>query len=108
MLETLLQSTPFIFYSDHDTQGAQIFANLKYGSILLSYVIDYSIRCNLERMGILSTELTLQKEIDLMLAGTGVCHFLYLQHASANRLYQKFHLALLSDGNHSGIERFIA
>ena len=158
MLERLLGNKPFVFFSDHDTQGAQIFPNLKYGSILSSYATDilrcprlewggptqkqllqhleathadadtpwssrlpkllkrmtlrptrsdHSIIRNLERMGILDEEPTLREELDLMLAGTGVCRFLCLQHATANLLYKKFHLALLSDGNHGGMERFI-
>ena len=36
---------------------------------------DYSIVRNLESMGILDSEPTLREEIDLMLAGTGVCCF---------------------------------
>ncbi|KAK0508099.1 hypothetical protein JMJ35_009183 [Cladonia borealis] len=51
---------------------------------------DHSIMRNLESMGLLDNEPILRKELDSMLSGTG-----------------KFHLALLSDGNHSGMERFI-
>lgn len=129
MLDGLLIATPFVFFSDHDTQGAQIFTNLKYGSILSSYATDilrcprlewggptqkqllqhleaahtnaemewgsrraellkrmnlratrtdHSIIRNLESMGVLDDEPTLRNEIGLMLAGTGVCLFVYL------------------------------
>ena len=68
---------------------------------------DHSVIRNLEHMGLLSGEPILRKELDLILAGTGVCRFFRLQQVNANRFYKKFHLALLSDGNHGGMERFI-
>ena len=58
-------------------------------------------------MGLLSDEPILRKELDLILAGTGVCRFFCMQQVNANRLHKKSNLALLSDGNHGGMERFI-
>ena len=69
---------------------------------------DHAIVRNFNKLGLLDGEPILRREIDAMLAGTGVCHFLYLQYTTANSFYKKFHLALLSDGNPGGMEKFIA
>ena len=43
LLESPLRTMPFVIFSDHDTRGAQILANLKYGSILSSYGTDIQL-----------------------------------------------------------------